>query len=68
MIVAIVVQRRKEKRISQAVMAKDLKISRRQYQRMEAGKCKMPVEVLESVCEKLGLVLVVLEKEVLCGK
>lgn len=58
-------KRRKELKISQAIMAKELGISRRQYMRMESGKSKMSIEILEQVSEILGVKLLMIDKALL---
>lgn len=54
---------RQRRGVSQVVMAKELDLNRRQYQRMEAGG--MPAWMIEDACEVLGLKVLIVDKEVL---
>lgn len=65
MYVAFLVNRRKEKGISQYEMSRRLGMSRRQYQRIEDGSSGMSVELLEKLCLELDLKVLLVDKSIL---
>ena len=65
MVVAFIEKRRKELKISQKEMADRLKISRRQYQRIESGENRMTVDNMEVACDVIGCKVLIIDKALL---
>ncbi len=61
-IVAFIIKIRKLKGIKQSYMAKQLGISIRQYQRIESGDCGITIDTLESICDVLGMGIILVDK------
>jgi transcriptional regulator with XRE-family HTH domain len=62
MIAQFIINKRIELRLTKTAMSKMMGISRRQYYRIEQGKCDIAVTQLEALCEKLGLKILIIDK------
>lgn len=62
MIARFIINKRVELRLTRTAMAKMMGVSRRQYYRIENGKCDITVTQLEALCEKLGLKILIIDK------